>query len=344
MMGTGPARLRLTGLLVAFELLMIEPSALSADVFRPAYLELKQRDAETFDVTWKVPAQGDARRLDIDVVWPEGTANVSKPRGQLLTGAYVERWTVRRPGGLAGGEIRIDGLLAGLTDVLARVERIDGSTQIARLLPQRPRFVVEAPQQSAGVARTYFVLGVEHILAGFDHLLFVLALILIVPDRRRLLITITAFTGAHSLTLAAATLGLVHVPQPPVEAVIALSIVFVAAEIVHGQHGRPGMTARSPWLVAFAFGLLHGLGFAGALAEVGLPERAIPVALLFFNVGVEAGQILFVGMVWSALLLLARLRMRWPSWMRVIPAYAVGTMAMFWVIERMSGFAASALE
>jgi hydrogenase/urease accessory protein HupE len=181
------------------------------------------------------------------------------------------------------------------------------------------------------------VLGVEHILGGIDHLLFVLALLLVVRGGRRIVATVTAFTAAHSLTLAAATLGWVHVPGPPVEATIALSIVFVAAEVVRGLRGRPGLAARAaraPWLVAFAFGLLHGLGFAGALAEVGLPQKAIPVALLTFNIGVETGQLLFVGAVLAGAWAAKRLVPRLPAWSRYAPAYAIGGTATFWTIQR----------
>lgn len=313
---------------------------LAADVFRPAYLELRQVDADTFDVLWKVPAQGDTARLAIHVVFPEGTTTVSDPRGQFAADAFVERWTIRREGGLAGGTIRIDGLPGSITDVLARVERHDGTTQVARLLPETPAFVVESPEDSAGVARTYLGLGVHHILAGIDHLLFVTALVLIVPSRRRLVWTITAFTVAHSLTLAAATLGVVRVPQAPIEAVIALSIVFVAAEIVRGRQGRPGLTARAPWVVAFSFGLLHGLGFAGALAEVGLPERAVPLALLFFNVGVELGQLAFVAAILTLLAAARRLPRPRSTWIEAAPAYAIGAVAMFWVLERLAAFTA----
>lgn len=312
---------------------------LRADVFRPAYLELRQSGADTFDVLWKVPAQGETARLAIHVVFPDGTITVSGPRGQFAADAFLERWSIRRAGGLAGSAIRIDGLPAGITDVLARVERIDGTTQVARLLPERPVFIVESPHDSAGVAWTYLGLGVHHILGGVDHLLFVLALILIVPSRRRLAWTITAFTVAHSLTLAAATLGFVHVPQAPVEAVIALSIVFVAAEIVRSRQGSPALTARTPWIVAFSFGLLHGLGFAGALAQVGLPERAVPLALLFFNVGVELGQLAFVIAI-LALVAAVRRGPRWRSpWIEAVPPYAIGAVAMFWVIERIAAFA-----
>jgi hydrogenase/urease accessory protein HupE len=231
--------------------------------------------------------------------------------------------------------VRIDGLSAMVTDVLVRVERADGTAQVTRLLPSDPAFVVEA-SAGRGVARTYLGLGVLHILAGADHLLFVLALLLIVKGLARVVATITAFTIAHSITLAAATLGLVDVPGPPVEAMIALSIVFVAAEIVHGAQGRPGLTARWPWVVAFTFGLLHGFGFAGVLAEIGLPQNAIPLALLFFNVGVELGQLLFIGAFAVAAFFLARIR--WPRWAELAPAYAIGGIAMFWVFQRVAVF------
>jgi hydrogenase/urease accessory protein HupE len=311
---------------------------LRADVFRPAYLELEERGQDTFDVVWKVPAAGESLRLGIRLRFPAGTTNLTEPRGGFADGAITERWTIRRAGGLTGQEIRIEGLPGGITDVLARIEHPDGTTQVERLLPEKPRFVVAGPQSGASVSRTYLGLGIRHILEGIDHLLFVLALVLIVGDVRRLMLTITAFTLAHSLTLAAATLGLVHVPQAPVEAAIALSIVFVAAEIVHGMKGRPGLTARAPWVVAFSFGLLHGFGFAGALSAVGLPPRAIPLALLFFNLGVEVGQLAFVGVVWTALTRLRRLRRRWPHWAAAVPAYAIGTVAIFWVIERVLAF------
>jgi len=217
-----------------------------------------------------------------------------------------------------------------------RIERPDGTSQVEHLLPQRTQFTVEGATGIAQVAWSYLVLGVEHILGGLDHLLFVLALLLIVRGSTRIVATITAFTLAHSLTLVAATLGWVHVPGPPVEAMIALSIVFVAAEVVHGLRGKPGLTARAPWIVAFTFGLLHGFGFAGALAEVGLPQRAIPVALLMFNLGVEVGQLLFVGCVLGLRGLVARVTLALPTWAPALPPYVIGTVAMCWVIERVS--------
>jgi hypothetical protein len=191
-------------------------------------------------------------------------------------------------------------------------------------------------QSRLDAAGRYTVLGVEHILEGLDHLLFVLGLLLIVstPSVRvmALVKTVTAFTVAHSLTLGLATLGHVDVPSRPVEAAIALSIVFLAMEVVRGWQGRESLTHRQPWLVAFGFGLLHGLGFAGALADVGLPQADIPVALLFFNVGVELGQLIFVAGVLSVRWLLVR--MPWPYWAAYAPVYVIGVTGAYWVIER----------
>jgi hypothetical protein len=321
---------------LVFALLWAAPTR--ADVFRPAYLELRQTSAETYDVMWKVPAQGDTLRLAIHVVFPEGTVNISEPRGSFVGDGFVERWTVQREGGLAGRRVRIDGLPGTITDVLARVERDDGTTQVARLLPEQPAFVVESPAHATGVALTYLVLGGHHILAGVDHLLYILAMLFLVKGWRRIVATMSAFTMTHSLTLTAAALGWVHVPQPPVEACIALSIVFVAREIVQARRGAAGLTARWPWVVSFSFGLMHGFGFAGALAQVGLPAHAIPAALLFFNVGVELGQLVFVAAVLGALALLIRIPRPWPRWAEAVPAYAIGGVAMFWVIVRIAAF------
>jgi hydrogenase/urease accessory protein HupE len=250
---------------------------------RPGYLELQQTGSETWDVLWKVPARGDLQ-LGIAPAWP-GNCDVQGEPRRLATGAAAtERSSIRCVGGLTGQEVAVSGLSATVIDVLVRLQRSDGTTQVARLTPSAPAFVVEEAPHWSAVATTYLGLGTEHILLGIDHLLFVLAMLLLVRSWRRLIATITAFTVAHSITLALATLGFVHVPPQPVEAAIALSIVFVAVEIVHSHMGRPGLTERWPWVVAFAFGLLHGLGFASALREVGLPENAIPTALLFFNV------------------------------------------------------------
>ncbi len=301
---------------------------------RPGYLELKQTGEETYDVLWKVPAAGDNLRLGIYVRFPEGTVETTEHRGRFVGAAFVERWSVRHPGGLADRTIHIDGLRTTLTDVLVRVERLDGTTFVSRVEPSQPSLVLTASPTLFAVAGTYFLLGVEHILFGIDHLLFVLALLMLVKGRRRLITTITAFTVAHSVTLAAATLGWVKVPGSPVEAVIALSIVFVAAEIVHGQRGQPGFTARAPWIVALVFGLLHGFGFAGALHEVGLPGHAIPLALFLFNVGVEVGQLLFVAAVLLFQFIARRPLASAPRWVTSVPAYAIGAVAMFWTLQR----------
>jgi hypothetical protein len=315
-------------------------SVASAHEVRPAYLELHQTRADTYDALWKVPALGDDLRLGLYVQLPERCTEATKPRASVVANVYAERWTVTCAGGLTGGTIHIAGLSGTMTDVLVRIERLDGTTQVARLTPSAASFVVEGTQHSLDVARAYSLLGIEHILTGVDHLLFVLALLIVTRGGFQMVKTVTAFTVSHSLTLTAATLGLVHVPQRPVEAVIALSIVFVAAEIVRMRSGVPSLTARAPWLVAFTFGLMHGLGFAGGLSEAGLPAAHIPTALLFFSLGVETGHFLFIGAVLLVLALIARTGRTFPRWAELVPPYAIGSVAMFWVIERLATLAA----
>ncbi len=307
---------------------------------RPAYLELRQTRPDTYDVLWKVPARGETMRLALDVEFPADCTRVSEPRRSFANDAFFDQWSVKRAGGLTGARIAIAGLSATSTDVLVRLERLDGTTQIARLMPAAPSFVVEAAPRPLEVARTYVVLGIEHILFGFDHLLFVFALILIVRSGWTLLKTITAFTLAHSITLSLATLGVVHVPGRPVEATIALSILLLACEIVRAQRGEVGLTARWPWVVAFSFGLLHGFGFAGALTDIGLPPGDVPLALFAFNIGVELGQLAFITIVLGALASVRRLRLPPTLRRRVLPAaaYAIGITASFWFFERLSGF------
>ncbi len=307
------------------------PAAQAHEV-RPGYLELRQSGAETYDVLWKVPAKGD-RRLALYVRLPD-TCRETEPVSRFTGGAYIERWRATCEGGLAERNIAIDGLSGTRTDVLARVQRLDGTGQTVRLTPDSDAFTVTDSPGFVSVAKSYFGLGVEHILFGIDHLLFVLALLFLVRGWRRLIVTITAFTVAHSLTLAAATLGWVHVPTAPVEAAIALSIVFVAVEIIRGRQGRPGLAERKPWMIAFLFGLLHGFGFASALSETGLPETAIPLALLFFNLGVEAGQIAFVAAAVLAAWAVRSAGLSWPRRCEPIPVYAIGTIAMYWTIDR----------
>jgi hydrogenase/urease accessory protein HupE len=277
-------------------------------------------------------------RLPVALRLPETLVTRGEPLIQQLSDSLIERRTVESAAAVDGGRIDFIGLQGTITDVLVRVQRLDGTQQTSIVRPSRAWFEL-APQQDAwSVAWSYAALGVEHILLGVDHLLFVLALLIICSGTWQLVQTITAFTVAHSITLCLATLGLVHVPQRPVEAVIALSIMFVAAEIVHARRGTPGIAARAPWLVAFVFGLLHGLGFAGALAEVGLPQNNIPLALLFFNLGVEAGQLLFVGAVMTAAAAVRRWRGRLPRWSALVAPYAIGSVATFWVLQRLATF------
>lgn len=305
---------------------------------RPAYLEIREAAADTYDVLWKVPGRGENLRLGLYVELPDDCRNLTKPRASMVNNAFAERWSFKRPGGLAGGTIRIAGLAATSTDVLVRLERRDGSSQVTRLTPAAPSFVVAATPNALVVAGTYMRLGIEHILSGVDHLLFVLALLIITRGGWKLVKTVTAFTVSHSITLSLATLGYVHIPQRPVEALIALSIVFVASEIIHGRSGRPGLTARAPWVVAFIFGLIHGLGFAGGLSEAGLPTAHIPTALLFFSIGVETGHFLFIGAVLSLIALVRRIQIPHPSGAQLIPPYAIGVVAMFWVFQRVTTF------
>jgi hydrogenase/urease accessory protein HupE len=336
---------RISTILALLVLLFAQPTR--ADELRPGYLELRQTTPDTYNLLFKIPGRGEDLRLAIYVKLPEGTTDVGAPRASFGDGAYVESRIIRRDGGLAGHAVTIEGLSATSTDVLVRVESLAGAVQTERLSPTNTVFIVQAAPGAGEVAATYLRLGVEHILFGFDHLLFVLALVILVRDWRRVAVTVTAFTIAHSITLAAATLGFVNVPGPPVEATIALSIVLVAVEILNARAGKPSLTARLPWLVAFSFGLLHGFGFAGALAEVGLPHHAIPVALLFFNVGVELGQLAFVAAVLSLTWLLrqaasqlmdAAFVKRAFDRLDVTIAYAIGTVAAYWLVERTAAF------
>jgi hydrogenase/urease accessory protein HupE len=308
-----------------------------AHQFWPGYLQLRQTGTETYEAMWKVPATS-GLRLRIDAQLPDSCRATSAPIGSFTAGAYIERWNVLCAGGLNSGVITVNGLASAATDALIRIERLDGSAQVAMLTANSPAVAIEAAPGWMQIAWTYLGLGVEHILLGIDHLLFVLALLFLVQGWRRVIITITAFTVAHSITLVAATLGFVHVPQAPAEAAIALSIVFVATEIVRSRMGRVGIAERWPWIVAFVFGLLHGFGFAGALREVGMPEDAIPAALLFFNLGVEVGQLTFIAAVFAFVALLRRAALRLPEWAWRVPVYGIGSMAMYWTIDRVAGF------
>jgi len=318
-------------------LLLWQSAACTAHEVRPSYLELREVSADEFEVLFKTPMRGDLR-LALSATF-SGRADAVIPITTRTTGdAAIQTWRFRRLDPLRGQTVGIAGLQNTMTDALVRVTFLDGTSWVRRLTPQEESATIPPLQSGWSVAALYLRLGVEHILLGIDHLLFVLALLIITRGTWLLIKTVTAFTIAHSITLALATLGYVHVPSAPVEALIALSIVFVAVEIVRLWQRREGLTARAPWLVAFTFGLLHGLGFAGALSELGLPEGHIPVALLFFNIGVEIGQLLFIATMLCLFALVRRIRIPWPRWADLALPYAIGSIAMFWVIERVTAF------
>lgn len=325
-------------LLAALLFLLLTPFTAYSDELRPAYLELTEVSPEIYNVYWKIPARGRLLRLSLDVLFDETVKRTGAPVAHFMRGSYVERWQVEATQGLANSTITIVGLERTSSEVLILINRLDGSAISHRTTPGSPSYSIEAEPGWQQVLATYLVLGVEHILLGFDHLLFVFALLLLIRRRMLLISTITAFTVAHSLTLALASLKLISIPVVPLEACIALSIVFVAVEIIQGQQGRKGLTARRPWVVAFSFGLLHGMGFAAALSEVGMPENALVLALVVFNIGVEAGQLIFVFFVLAVAQLLKRLIPVVPLWLIRIPPYIVGGVASFWVFQRVSGF------
>ena len=311
---------------------------IEAHRLQPAYLEINEQSAGKFSILWKRPFVG-SKPMNIYPQLPAGCSNITEPAVQALASGAVERWLVDcGESGMTNNTIVIDGLSATQTDTLLRLQLIDGSMHTTVLRPESPSFLVPEKASKSKVAGSYLVLGIEHILGGFDHLLFVLGLLLIVRSTMLLIKTITSFTLAHSVTLAMATLGFVYVPQAPVEAVIALSIIFLASELAKQHRGETGLTTRAPWIVALTFGLLHGFGFAGALTEVGLPQSDIPLALLFFNVGVEFGQLMFVAGVLCVTWMIKKMKFRWPVWVEHAPAYAIGSLAAFWFIQRTVSF------
>ena len=309
-------------------------SAARAHEARPAYLELKERAPGQYDVLWRTPVLA-GMRLPVMLKLPDGVKNLVEPRVDELSDSLLERRSIDAgPGGLAAKRIAFPGLQLTITDVLVRVERLDGSVSTEIVHPQRAWFELAPPRSTLQSAGVFIVQGIEHILLGVDHLLFVLGLLALVGSPWMLVKTITAFTVAHSITLAIATFGIATIPAEPLNASIALSILFLAPEIVRARSGGTSFTIRHPWVVAFAFGLLHGFGFASGLAALGLPQAEIPLALLMFNVGVEIGQLAFVALV----LLMARafevLQVRWPARLALLPAYVVGSLGAFWTIQR----------
>ncbi|MBV1887743.1 MAG: HupE/UreJ family protein [Urechidicola sp.] len=303
---------------------------------RPAYLQIIQTSETTYEVFWKVPSMGDAVPKIHPVFPPFFTVEELK-RPNQIPGSVVYSYKITSKETLQGKILTIKGLNKTLIDALVTVTFLNGEKVTLMLQPDKDATIIPGETSTYDVIKTYSKLGVEHILFGVDHLLFVLALIIITKGKWKIIKTITAFTIAHSITLSLAALGLVNFAVPPVEAVIALSIVFLAVEIIKNQNGQETLTSKKPWLVAFTFGLLHGFGFAGALANIGLPQQDIPWALAFFNLGVEIGQIAFVVVVLLFIKLIS-FKKDLPIFINKIPAYAIGSLATFWMIERILGF------
>ncbi len=293
---------------------------------RPAFLQLHEVADGQFTVLWKQPILQD-RRLPIDPLLPEDCEPTSATR-EVTGGALLQRWTVTCA--LDTGFIHISGLSRTITDVMVQITRLDGAVSNRLLRPAEPSFDLSDPTPSVAA---YLTLGIEHLIFGIDHVLFVVGLVLFIPNKLALLKTITAFTLAHSITLALSVVELVKLPQGPVEAVIALSILFLARELTLPEASRSALTRVRPWIMAFTFGLLHGFGFAGALADIGLPREQLALSLFLFNVGIEIGQLMIiaalVGVLWLA-------RRAWSGVAVVERAfvYIMGSFAAFWTIDR----------
>lgn len=314
--------------------LLISFQYIKAHEIRPAYLEIREF-ANRVEIFWKQPVSGESG-IYLTPVLSSGWLTDSSSENSSSGTALIRQWKIKTTRSVSGQTITIDGLKNTITDVLVKVRFADGTSITSIIRPSDPSFLINRFQQSALPVLDYLRLGVEHILFGVDHLLFVLALILIVKGTRRLIKTITAFTIAHSITLAAATLGWVHISSAPVEAVIALSIIFLAVELVHYYQGKAVFSSQYPWVVSFIFGLLHGFGFAGALANVGLPPHDIPLTLFLFNAGVETGQLIFIFMVMAVIWILRKMYKSFPEWSRWIPPYAIGCMAAVWFFQRLA--------
>ena len=300
---------------------------------RPAFLDIKETASGRYEVLWRTPLNA-GMRLPIALRFGDDVRNLTEPVVQELNDSLIERLSIDTgPEGLAGRRIGFAGLEATITDVLVRVELRDGRHWTSIVRPSQGWIEIAAGSALA-VAEAYTAHGIQHIAFGADHLLFILGLLLIVNDRWMLLKTVTAFTIAHSITLAIATLVYAPAPAVPLNATIALSVLFVGTEIVRVWRGEMCLTIRRPWVVAFLFGLLHGFGFASALTSVGLPGAELPIALLTFNLGVEIGQVSFVLLIIALQRSFRELEIRWPRWAAALPGYAVGSLGAFWTIQR----------
>ena len=320
-------------LLLCVAVLLCVASTAVAHEIRPAYLQVTEQPDGTVRILWKTPAAGELR-LKIEPVLPDGWRTIGTPVRQAHADAIVYEWIVRPAGPLDGAVVSVTNLDQVLVDVLVRVERADGRKQTTLLRASRPTLMLLAAPSKSAIMAAYARIGVEHIWFGFDHLAFVLGLLLLVRGWKPLLQTITAFTVAHSITLALTVFGVVGLSPAPVEMVIAASILLLALEILRKQAGEESLTTRKPWLVALVFGLIHGAGFAGALSEIGLPPSDIPLALLFFNLGVEVGQIAFVAAVAASMELGRRVPWSAPAWGPKVAPYVLGSLAAMWCLAR----------
>ena len=309
-----------------------------ADDIRLSYLEITEKQAQRYSILLKLPSK-DNKKLPIEMLMPKGCTLASPKISQLINSTYLDTWQIKCSEELINNPLFFKGLKETNMELLLRVELLSGISHSTLIGSSQSSYTMPKNESYWKVVQTYTWLGITHILLGFDHLLFVFALLLIVNSMRRLLWTITAFTLAHSLTMAVATLGIVHIPQAPVEAIIALSILFLAMEIMHEKQGKVGLTSRYPWLIAFIFGLLHGFGFAGALAEIGLPQQAITLALIFFNMGVELGQLMFIVTIVSIITALKHFTN--PNFLNILQTvviYMIGGISSYWLIERVLSF------
>lgn len=316
-------------------LCLLNIKALAHEI-RPAYLEIIQTQDDQYEVIWKVPMKGNTYP-QISPLFPSNFI-VKEEQEEVLPTALLKKYTAQFSADIHGKNISIQGIERTLIDVLVQVKLLDRTSYTVLLQPDRAKWMIPFEPNSWQILWTYLELGFTHILAGIDHLLFVLGLLLIVSGLKNLIKTITAFTVAHSITLSLSILDWVSLAQAPVEAVIALSIVLLAKEYLNLQTGKSSWTIEYPWLVAFVFGLLHGFGFAGALQEVGLPQVDIPLALLMFNVGVEVGQLCFIGLVFFGLFFYKKMKFPISDFFPKIIAYGMGTIATFWWIERILEF------
>lgn len=311
--------------------------SLHADQIQTAYLQLTEIEPEIYQVLWKVPATSE-QRLSLEVVFDNKTKTVSNMGEVYLDNAYIRNWSIHRKGGIETSLITIQGMKSSAVEVLVRIAKLNKEEFVHRISAAEPVYRVPEAMALQQTFQAYFLLGVKHILIGIDHLLFIIVLMLLVKELPILIWTITSFTLAHSITLSLSTLGVLILPAPPVEACIALSIVFVVCEILRHRRGIDSLTTSKPWLMAFIFGLLHGLGFAAVLMEIGLPTSAIPMALLSFNIGVEVGQLVFIGTILAISTLIIPRKIAVAFQVSSLPLYAIGTLATFWTIERTVSF------